>query len=93
MHGVELSSFKEYATMPVVRKNEFFQTLFVGLIIALALPPTITLTRWVPQAPGLAARPVLSRAYTVLMAATAVMLLGFGVSKLGNFSPFLYFQF
>ena len=93
MNGTALTTFKEYATMPTLRKNDFFHTLIAGLFIALALPPTISLVRWVPEAEALKGRPMLSRIFTVVMALVAVLLFGFSVSKLGNFSPFLYFQF
>ena len=76
-----------------MHKAEFYQTLFAGLFICLALPPTISLVRWVPEAQGLRGRPVLSHLFTIGMAVVAVLLFGFSVSKLGNFSPFLYFQF
>ena len=77
------------------RKPEFFQTLLVGLFICLALPPTITLERWVPQ---------VRRRWPDVRASLAlvdgadgrsctVVLLGLCVSKLGTYSPFLYFQF
>ena len=94
LNGAPLTAFKEaYETMPLLRKNEFYQTMIAGLFICLALPPAISLVRWVPEAQALQGRPVLSRLFTIGMAILTVTLFGFSVSKLGNFSPFLYFQF
>jgi alginate O-acetyltransferase complex protein AlgI len=92
MHGTELAAFTEFGPVPS-RKPEFFQTLLVGLFICLALPPTITLQRWVPQAQALAGRPRVARIFTGMMALATVILLGLCVSRLGFYSPFLYFQF
>ena len=92
MHGTDLVAFHEFGPVPI-RKPEFFQTMLVGLFICLALPPTITLQRWVPQAQALAGRPRVARIFTALMALATVILLGLCVSKLGSYSPFLYFQF
>ena len=92
MNGMTQSIFSEFGSIPY-RKPEFFQTLLVGLIICLALPPTITLQRWVPQAQMLAGRPRLAWIFTAAMAVFTVILLGVCVSKLGSYSPFLYFQF
>ncbi|SEA93028.1 MBOAT family protein [Variovorax sp. YR216] len=91
-HGTALEAFTEFGPVPS-RKPEFFQTMIVGLFICLALPPTITLQRWVPQAQSLAARPRASLAFTAFMALITVLLLGLCVSRLGSYSPFLYFQF
>jgi alginate O-acetyltransferase complex protein AlgI len=92
MNGMTQSIFSEFGSIPY-RKPEFFQTMLVGLIICLALPPTITLQRWVPQARMLAGRPRLAWIFTAAMAVFTVILLGVCVSKLGSYSPFLYFQF
>ncbi|MDM0017995.1 MBOAT family O-acyltransferase [Variovorax saccharolyticus] len=92
MNGMTQSIFSEFGSIPY-RKPEFFQTMLVGLIICLALPPTITLQRWVPQAQMLAGRPRLAWIFTAAMAVFTVILLGVCVSKLGSYSPFLYFQF
>lgn len=91
LNGTELTAFTEF-NIPY-RKPEFFQTLLVGLFICLALPPTITLQRWVPQVQRLVQRPQLSRVATVAIALFCVVLLGLSISKLGTYSPFLYFQF
>jgi alginate O-acetyltransferase complex protein AlgI len=91
LNGTALTAFTEF-NIPY-RKPEFFQTLLVGLFICLALPPTITLQRWVPQVQRLVQRPQLSRVATVLIALFCVVLLGLSISKLGTYSPFLYFQF
>ncbi|VTU14625.1 D-alanyl-lipoteichoic acid biosynthesis protein DltB [Variovorax sp. SRS16] len=93
MHGgPSLGAFREFTAIPY-RKPEFFQTTLVALFICLALPPTISLERWVPQAQALAGRPRLAWIFTALMAFGTVYLLGVCVSKLGSYSPFLYFQF
>ncbi len=92
LHDTTLTTFREFAAVPY-RKPEFFQTLLAGLFICLALPPTISLTRWVPQAQSLAARPRLSQVFTAVMALVTIVLFGLCVSKLGTYSPFLYFQF
>ena len=92
MHGAPLVAFEEFGRVPS-RKPEFFQTLLVGLFICLALPPTITLQRWVPQAQALAGRPRAATAFTAFMALVTVVLFGLCVSRLGTYSPFLYFQF
>ncbi|MDI3382815.1 MBOAT family O-acyltransferase [Xenophilus aerolatus] len=91
LNGTALTAFTEF-NIPY-RKPEFFQTLLVGLFICLALPPTITLQRWVPQVQRLVQRPQLSRVATVLIALFCVVLLGLSISRLGTYSPFLYFQF
>jgi alginate O-acetyltransferase complex protein AlgI len=92
MHGAPLVAFEEFGRVPS-RKPEFFQTMLVGLFICLALPPTITLQRWVPQAQALAGRPRAATVFTALMALVTVILFGLCVSRLGTYSPFLYFQF
>jgi alginate O-acetyltransferase complex protein AlgI len=92
MNGSPLVAFFEFGPVPS-RKPEFFQTLIVGLFICLALPPTITLQRWVPQSQALAGRPRAATVFTVFMALVTVLLLGLCVSRLGVYSPFLYFQF
>lgn len=92
MNGMTQSIFSEFGSIPY-RKPEFFHTMLVGFIICLALPPTITLQRWVPQAQTLAGRPRLAWVFTAAMAVFTVILLGVCVSKLGSYSPFLYFQF
>ena len=43
--------------------------------------------------PRLAARPHLSAAATIGIAVFTVVLMGLSISKLGTYSPFLYFQF
>jgi alginate O-acetyltransferase complex protein AlgI len=91
LHGALPSGLRR---IPVpFRKPEFFQTMLVGLVICLALPPTITLDRWLPTVAALAGRPALNRIATVVTAAGCVLLFGLCVSKFGNYSPFLYFQF
>lgn len=91
-HGAPPSAFGEFLAVPF-RKPEFFHTLLAGLFICLALPPTIALERWVPSPAILAGQPTLARAGTALIALVTVLLLGVCVSKLGAYSPFLYFQF
>jgi len=91
LHGVLPSAFGEFKVP--FRKPEFFQTMLVGLFICLALPPTITLDRWIPSVAALAGRPALNRIATVLTGLGCVLLFGLCVSKFGNYSPFLYFQF
>jgi alginate O-acetyltransferase complex protein AlgI len=92
LNGMSDTAFREFGSIPY-RKPEFFQTMLVGLLICVALPPTITLQRWVPQAGALAGRPRLAWVFTAGMALFTVILLGVCVSKLGSYSPFLYFQF
>jgi len=92
MHGAPLSAFTEFGSVPY-QKSQFFQTLLVGMFICLALPPTITLQRWVPQAQAFIAYPRAARACTAAMAVITVVMLGLSVSRLGTYSPFLYFQF
>jgi alginate O-acetyltransferase complex protein AlgI len=92
LNGAGTAVFKEFAELPY-RKPDFFRTLAAGLFICLTLPPTITLARWVPKVVALDARPRLSRVATVITAVGTVTLLGFCVSRLGTYSPFLYFQF
>ncbi|RZL45709.1 MAG: MBOAT family protein [Variovorax sp.] len=91
LHGTPLSAFSEF-TVPF-RKPEFFQTLLVGMIVCLALPPTISLERWIPLPGAVANRPTLARIVPVATALGTVVLLGLCVSRLGTYSPFLYFQF
>ncbi|MDB5732394.1 MAG: rane bound O-acyl transferase family protein [Variovorax sp.] len=90
-HGAPLAAFSEFT--PPYRKPEFFHTMLLGLVICLALPPTITLERWVPQPKAVAGRAYLATASISLQAFFMVLLLGVCVSKLGSYSPFLYFQF
>lgn len=92
LNGSSPSILSEFGAVPY-RKNDFFHTLFVGLFVVLALPPTITLQNWVPIRAGFAGRPVLARSFAAVMATGTVILLGVCVSKLGHYSPFLYFQF
>ena len=92
MNGVADSIFGEFGGVPF-RKSDFFNTLLAGLFICLVMPPTITLQRWAPQAEALAGRPRLAWVFTAAMALVTVLLLGVCVSKLGSYSPFLYFQF
>lgn len=91
LHGAPMSAFGEFK-IPY-RKPEFFHTLLIGIVICLALPPTITLERWVPSPAFLAGRPAMARVATALIALATVVLFGFCVSQLGSYSPFLYFQF
>ncbi len=91
LNGAPLAAFAEF-TIPY-RKPEFFHTMLLGLFVCLALPPTITLDRWVPTIAALAGRPRLASTMTVATALGTVVLLGLSVSKLGTYSPFLYFQF
>ncbi len=67
------------------RKPEFFQTILVGLVICLALPPTITLDRWIPNVAGLAGRPRLQRLATWVTGLGCIYLFGLCVSKFGNY--------
>ena len=92
LNGAAGPALHEFGALPF-RKSMVFQTLLVGLVICLALPPTQALARWVPQPLALAARPGLSKAGTALMAAATVALFAWCASKLGHYSPFLYFQF
>ncbi|MGJ7500914.1 MBOAT family O-acyltransferase [Variovorax sp. ZT5P49] len=91
MHGAPVSAFSEFRVP--FRKPEFFQTILVGIVICLALPPTITLDRWIPNVAGLAGRPRLQRLATWVTGLGCIYLFGLCVSKFGNYSPFLYFQF
>lgn len=91
-NGAPLEVFKEFAALPY-RKPEFFHTVFVAMFICLALPPTISLQRWIPQISALMARPRLGWTFTAASAIATVTLFGVSVSRLGNYSPFLYFQF
>ncbi|MBO9680930.1 MAG: MBOAT family protein [Acidovorax sp.] len=93
MNGAPVSAFSDLgATVPYL-KSQFYQTTLVALLICLALPPTITLQRWVPSAQMLKGRPQFAMASTALMSIATVTLLGICLSRLGHYSPFLYFQF
>ncbi len=91
MHGAPLTAFGEFVVP--YRKPEFFQTMLLAMVICLALPPTISLERWVPRIPQLAGYARASTVSTALQSVGIVVLLGLCVSKLGAYSPFLYFQF
>jgi alginate O-acetyltransferase complex protein AlgI len=91
MHGAPVSAFSEFVVP--FRKPEFFHTLLLGMLICLALPQTITLDRWIPLPRAVAHRAVLARIAPALTALGTVILLGLCVSRLGTYSPFLYFQF
>ncbi len=92
MHDTSFGAFREFVAVPY-RKPEFFQTMIVALVIALSFPQTISLTQWVPVPQALAGRPRMALIFTAVMAAGTIGLLGLCVSKLGVYSPFLYFQF
>ena len=92
LNGASAAPFSEFGTVPF-RKPEFYRILLGGLFICLALPSTMAVARLVPGTATLAARPVLGSAWTVLTAAGTIALLAFCASKLGQYSPFLYFQF
>jgi alginate O-acetyltransferase complex protein AlgI len=91
LHGAPLSAFGEFKVP--FRKPEFFHTLMAGLFICLVLPQTITLDRWVPNVAALAHRPKLQRIATWITGLGCAYLFGLCLSKLGSYSPFLYFQF
>ena len=83
----------EFAELPFDRFT-FFGTAGLALIIALALPPTISLNRWIPRTSAFAANPAHDeRAFAVLTSLMCFALLAWCVSKLGTYSPFLYFRF
>lgn len=92
MHGAPASAFSEFGKVPF-RKPEFFQLMLVAIVICLTLPPTITLERWIPHPKSMAGRPVMARLSTVVLAIGTFALFAWCVSKLGGYSPFLYFQF
>ncbi|MBU1358292.1 MAG: MBOAT family protein [Gammaproteobacteria bacterium] len=92
LHGAPLEVFGEFDILPY-RKPEFFHTLFVAMFICLALPPTISLQHWVPRVQRLVARPRLEWVCTGMISLATVYMLGLCVSRLGTYSPFLYFQF
>ncbi|MEJ7686665.1 MAG: MBOAT family protein [Variovorax sp.] len=91
MHGAPPTAFGEFVVP--YRKPEFFQTMLLAMVICLALPPTISLERWVPRVPAVAGHARVSTTSTALQSMGIVVLLGLCVSKLGAYSPFLYFQF
>lgn len=91
LHGAPVSAFSEFKVP--FRKPEFFHTLLVGLVICLALPTTMALERWIPLPAAVAGRPSLARIAPALTALGTAVLLGLCVSRLGTYSPFLYFQF
>lgn len=91
LNGIPTTTFQEF-TIPY-RKPEFFHALFLGLFICLALPPTITLERWIPVPAGWQARPRVAYLTVALGALGTVGLLWLAASRLGTYSPFLYFQF
>ncbi|HEY2345630.1 MAG TPA: MBOAT family protein [Xanthomonadaceae bacterium] len=84
--------FHEYVDLPF-HLREFYLKLGAGLFVCLALPPAISLLGWVPQVQALAGRPRALRFATAAMAVLTVVLLGFSVSRLGSYSPFIYYQF
>ncbi|MES2250983.1 MAG: MBOAT family protein [Pseudomonadota bacterium] len=92
LHGAPASAFSEFGKVPF-RKPEFFQLMLVAIVICLTLPPTITLERWIPHPKSMAGRPVMARLSTVVLAIGTFALFAWCVSKLGGYSPFLYFQF
>lgn len=84
--------FHEFAQLPL-RKHEFFRIIAIAMIIALALPPTIALSRWIPMAPRFAGHPAYGRTFAALTGLSCSALLAVCASKLGTYSPFLYFRF
>ncbi|VTU17835.1 MBOAT family O-acyltransferase [Variovorax sp. RA8] len=92
LHGAPPTAFSEMGLVPY-RKSEFFRTLLIGLLICVAFPPTISLERWVPHPQAVAGNRVLALGSTVLIATGSFLMFAWAVSKLGGYSPFLYFQF
>ncbi|VWX58011.1 Alginate O-acetyltransferase complex protein AlgI [Burkholderiales bacterium 8X] len=92
LHGNPGTAFREFAVLPY-RKPEFFQTLMLAMFICLALPPTITLHRWIPRVQALASFPKVEWVSTGVISLASIYMLGLCISKLGTYSPFLYFQF
>jgi alginate O-acetyltransferase complex protein AlgI len=90
-HGAG-KAFHEFADLPY-RLSELYRTLAIGLLICVLLPPTMALERWVPRVHALDGRPSLARPAAFAMGAATVVLLGVCLSRLGSYSPFLYFQF
>lgn len=72
------------------KQADIGRLMIVALIICLALPPSHALGRFVPV---VAAWPRWRGLQAVASALFMVTLLGYGVSRLGHHSPFLYFQF
>lgn len=71
-------------------KHNFYQTLLAGLVICLALPRAGAVASWVTAWPANRPWPTIAH----MMSASAVAgLLAWCLSRLGHYSPFLYFQF
>lgn len=85
-------AFREFSQLPF-GKAMFFRTLLIAMAIAFAFPRAMTICRWARRATvsiGSAGR---QRAATMFASFACVGVLAVCVSKLGSYSPFLYFQF
>lgn len=71
-------------------KHNFYQALLAGLVISLAMPRSGTVASWVT---GVAASSPMPTVTSVLSASAVAGLLAWSLSRLGHYSPFLYFQF
>lgn len=72
------------------KQSEFYQLLLVGFFSCVALPSSDRLREWIPRPIRWTRRVGVAVVSTALLAGVAF---GYGVSRLGQHSPFLYFQF
>ena len=81
---------------PPFKLHEFYRTLIAALLIALLLPRSRQLVAvWLPVPRRFlrAGNPGQLRTVALAMGLAAGLLLAWDVSRLGSYSPFLYFQF
>ena len=72
------------------QQSEFYQLILVGLVWCVALPSSNRLREWLPNPVRWTRRAGLAAFGTALIAG---LMFGYCVSRLGQHSPFLYFQF
>ena len=88
LNGFESSPLRDLK-LPF-RQADFYQIFIVAFVVCLALPNSQTLSRWVPR-PFEGLR--LARVGPWIGACVAGVLFMFSISRLGQNSAFLYFQF
>lgn len=91
LNGTGSSSFSEFS-IPY-EKSRFYKMVLGAILICVALPPAISVARWVPSPAALMNRPVLTNLFALSSALVVFALLWRCVSKFGSYSPFIYFQF
>lgn len=91
MLGLNGNPPSPFARMDVpFKQSEFYQLLLLGFASCVALPGSDRLREWLPAPVRWTRRAGIAAVSTALLAG---VMFGYGVSRLGQHSPFLYFQF